>query len=162
MPPAAPDAAGRPDAAEPNTAGCARAQLGRVVGREHDGERAARRRRPRASKSAGRTTGLGEFTRPENCRHAASDRVVGIVLGRLFCRLDRRRTGCHDDIHLETDQLDGEAGKPVVLPLRPSELKGDADLMRGCLLPAAPPAASGAASAPARDVTRKRRRSITG
>ena len=31
-------------------------------------------------------------------------------LGRVLCRLDGRLTTCHEDVHLETDQLGREAG----------------------------------------------------
>ncbi len=53
-------------------------------------------------------------------RHDDGDRA-----GRSLCSLARRRTIRHDDVHLETDQLGREAGKPVVVPLRPSGLNRD-------------------------------------
>ena len=43
--------------------------------------------------------------RISNDRHDDGDRC-----GHSLCRLDRRRTTCHDDVHLETDQLGREAG----------------------------------------------------
>ena len=53
-------------------------------------------------------------------RHDDGDR-----LGRLLCRLDRLRTACHDDVHLETDQLGREAREPVVMLPCPPELDDD-------------------------------------
>jgi len=51
--------------------------------------------------------------------------TMGILSVALLCRLYGRRPACHNDVHVQTDQLGREAGEPVVLPLRPAELDGD-------------------------------------